>query len=214
MRIWPHARSAAIELSESAAGSFATEADQPGLGREAFRAFYGRTNGPLWAYLLRVSGRRDAADDLLQESYCRFLAAKLPEMDAAESKSYLFKIATNLLHDRWRSRELPGKFRAATRSCEDDSASCEDDLATRADVRRAFEKLQPRERQLLWLAHVEGFGHSEIARLTGLKVGSIRVLLFRARRELAGILREHSRSGPKAVGRDRKTMQSELDRGV
>jgi len=214
MRIWPHARSAAIELSESAAGSLASQADQPGLGREAFRAFYTRTNGPLWAYLLRVSGRPDAADDLLQESYCRFLAAKLPEMDAAERKSYLFKIATNLLRDRWRSRELPGKVRQARRSCEDDSASCEDDLATRADVRRAFEKLQPRERQLLWLAHVEGFDHTEIARLTGLKVGSIRVLLFRARRELAGVLGEHSRSGPKAARRDPKAMQSEFDRGV
>jgi len=213
MRIWPHARSAAIELSESATGSLANQADQPGLGREAFRAFYGRTNGPLWAYLLRVSGRREVADDLLQESYCRFLAAKLPEMDAAESKSYLFKIATNLLRDRWRSRE-PGKVRAARRSCEDDSASGEDDLATRADVRRAFEKLQPRERQLLWLAHVEGFSHSEIARLTGLKVGSIRVLLFRARRELAGVLGEHSRSGPKAAGRDPKAKQPEFDRGV
>jgi len=175
MRIWPHARSAAIELSEPATGSLANQADRPGLGREAFRAFYGRTNGPLWAYLLRVSGRREVADDLLQESYCRFLAAKLPEMD---------------------------------------SASGEDAFATRADVRRAFEKLQPRERQLLWLAHVEGFGHSEIARLTGLKVGSIRVLLFRARRELAGVLGEHARSGPKAAGRDPKAMQSEFDRGV
>lgn len=207
MRIWPHARSAAIELSESAASSLANQVDQPGPSREAFRAFYGRTNGPLWAYLLRVSRRRDAADDLLQESYCRFLAAKLPEMDAAESKSYLFKIATNLLRDRWRSRELPSTVSAAARGCEDHSASCEDDLATRADVRSAFEKLKPRERQLLWLAHVEGFDHNEIARLTGLKVGSIRVLLFRARRELAGVLRDHSRSGPKAV-------QSELGSGV
>ncbi len=208
MRIWPHARSATIELPEPTAGSLASQADPPGPSREAFRAFYGRTNGPLWAYLLRVSGRRDVADDLLQESYCRFLAAKSPEMDAAESKSYLFKIATNLLRDRWRSREVPSTVGAAAQSREDDAASCEADLATRADVRRAFEKLKPRERQLLWLAHVEGFNHSEIARLTRLKVGSIRVLLFRARRELAGVLlREHSRSGPKAV-------QPEADSGV
>src|SRR6516225_56565 len=140
MRIWPHARSAAIELSEPATGSLANQADQPGLGREAFRAFYGRTNGPLWAYLLRVSGRREVADDLLQESYCRFLAAKLPEMDAAESKSYLFKIATNLLRDRWRSREVSDVV-SATRQ------AWEDDPETRADVRRAFEQLKPRERQ-------------------------------------------------------------------
>src|SRR6266566_3621896 len=121
MRIWPHARSATIELPEPTAGSLASQADPPGPSREAFRAFYGRTNGPLWAYLLRVSGRRDVADDLLQESYCRFLAAKSPEMDAAESKSYLFKIATNLLRDRWRSREVPSTVGAAAQSREDRS---------------------------------------------------------------------------------------------
>ena len=188
MRIWPNARSASIELSKPTADSLVDPADRPNLSREAFRAFYGRTNRPLWAYLLRVSGRRDVADDLLQESYCRFLAAKLPQMDAAESRKYLFKIATNLLRDRGRSRETSNAVSVAARYCEDDPE-------TRTDVRRAFEQLKPRERQLLWLAHVEGFGHREIARLTGLKVASIRVLLFRARRELASVLREASRLG-------------------
>src|SRR5215831_10620666 len=117
MRFWPQARSASIELSEPTA-SLANPADQAGLNREAFRVFYSRTNRSLWAYLLRVSGRRDVADDLLQESYCRFLAAKLPEMDAAESKSYLFRIATNLLHDRGHHREFPGVVSTSCESCE------------------------------------------------------------------------------------------------
>ena len=170
------------------AHSLVDPADQLNLNREAFRVFYDRTNRSLWAYLLRVSGRYDVADDVLQESYCRFLAAKLPPMDAVESRNYLFRIATNLLRDRRRSREVPNTVSATPQSCEDDPA-------TRTDVRRAFEQLKPRERQLLWLAHVEGFDHREIARLTGLKVASIRVLLFRARRELASVLREASRLG-------------------
>ena len=189
MRFWPQARSASIELSEPT-DSLANPADQPSLNREAFRVFYSRTNRSLWAYVMRVSGRRDVADDLVQESYCRFLAAKLPEMDAAESRSYLFKIATNLLRDRWPSRGVSDVV-SATRQ------ASEDDPETRTDVRRAFEQLKPRERQLLWLAHVEGFDHREIARLTGLKVASIRVLLFRARRELARVLEEGSQTGGK-----------------
>lgn len=188
MRFWPQARSASIELSEPT-DSLANPADQPSLNREAFCVFYSRTNRSLWAYLMRVSGRRDVAEDLLQESYCRFLAAKLPEMDAAESRSYLFKIATNLLRDRWPSREVSDV--SIIRQ------SWEDDPEARTDVRRAFEQLKPRERQLLWLAHVEGFDHREIARLTGLKVASIRVLLFRARRELASVLEERSPTGGK-----------------
>src|SRR2546429_4460129 len=191
MRIWPQVRSASSELAEPAADSLGCPAAQPTLNREAFRVFYGRTNRSLWAYLLRVSRRRDVADDLLQESYCRFLAARLPEMDAAESRSYLFRIATNLLRDRWRRGELSETVSTAEQSCEEDPE-------TRTDVRRAFEQLKPRERQLLWLAHVEGFDHKEIARLTGLRTASVRVLLFRARRELASTLRKRSPTGKSA----------------
>ena len=173
------------------AGSLADSADGPNVNREAFGVFYSRTNRALWAYLLRISGRRDVADDLVQESYCRFLSARLPEMDAAESRSYLFRIATNLLHDRWRRGELSEKVSPVEQSCEEDPE-------TRTDVRRAFEQLKPRERQLLWLAHVEGFDHKEIARLTGLRAASVRVLLFRARRELASALRKRSQVGKSA----------------
>ncbi len=192
MRLSSQPRTASIELSEQMHGSIAESTDRPSVNRDAFRDFYSRTNRPLWAYLVRISGRRDVADDLLQESYCRFLAAKLPEMDAAESRSYLFRIATNLLRDRWRRREVPDTINTTGQSCEDDPE-------TRTDVRRAFEQLKPRERQLLWLAHVEGFDHREIARLTGLKLASVRVLLFRARGELADALRERSRNGKRSV---------------
>ena len=43
---------------------------------------------------------------------------------------------------------------------------------------------------MLWLAHVEGTGHREIAAVLGVKAASVPVLLFRARRKLAGLLRK------------------------
>ena len=188
MRISPQSRAASVELSEQISGSIADSTGRPSVNQDAFRVFYSRTKGSLWAYLLRISRRPDVADDLLQESYCRFLAANLPEMDAAESRSYLFRIATNLLHDRWRRKEAPDIVDSTNQSCQDDPEM-------RTDVRRAFDQLKPRERQLLWLAHVEGFDHKEIAHLTGLKVASVRVLLFRARGELAAALRSRNGSG-------------------
>src|ERR1700746_3773459 len=142
MRISPQIRAASVAFSEALGDSLAHAADRPNVDREAFRSFYDWTSRPLWAYLLRVAGRRDVADDLLQESYCRFLSAKLPEMDAAESRSYLFKIATNLLRDRWRTREVPDTVSAAAQPCAGDAE-------TRTDVRQAFEHLKPRDRQLL-----------------------------------------------------------------
>jgi RNA polymerase sigma-70 factor (ECF subfamily) len=52
--------------------------------------------------------------------------------------------------------------------------------------------MKPRERQLLWLAHAEGYTHREIAQITGLAAASIRILLFRARRKIANLLRQQS----------------------
>jgi RNA polymerase sigma-70 factor, ECF subfamily len=49
--------------------------------------------------------------------------------------------------------------------------------------------LKPRDRMMLWLAYAQGESHKDIATTLGLKTGSVKLLLFRARRKLAGLLR-------------------------
>jgi DNA-directed RNA polymerase specialized sigma24 family protein len=49
-------------------------------------------------------------------------------------------------------------------------------------------RLKPRERQILWLAYVDGACHKEIAQAMGLRAGSVRPLLLRARHKLAGLI--------------------------
>ena len=184
MRAETRIRAARVELVAEISRSI-DEAGEPRLimDEDAFRLFYEQTARPLFAYLLQVSGRRHIADDLLQESYCRLLSAKLPAMDEGQTKSYLFQIANNLLRDRWRRSEDVGR----TEPIEGSSSGPNPELQT--DMRRAFEQLKPRERQLLWLAYVEGANHKEIAGSTGLRTGSVKLLLFRARRKLAKMLR-------------------------
>jgi RNA polymerase sigma factor (sigma-70 family) len=58
------------------------------------------------------------------------------------------------------------------------------------DVWTQLSRVSPRDRELLLLAYVEGLTHREIASITGLVRGSIRPLLFRARRRFAERLRE------------------------
>ncbi|MGA8502245.1 MAG: sigma-70 family RNA polymerase sigma factor [Candidatus Sulfotelmatobacter sp.] len=167
---------------------------EPIMDEAAFRAFYEETSRPLFAYLLRVSGERALAEDFLQESYCRFLSAKLSPMDEAGQRSYLFRIATNLLRDRWRRHKedpLPDPVPEMA------APASHPDL--RIDMRQAFRRLKGRERQLLWLAYVEGSSHKEIADLTGLKAGSVRLLLFRARRKLASLIGRSSRDSDPEV---------------
>src|ERR1700759_5795284 len=72
------------------------------MDEDAFRAFYERTARPVWVYLCRLTGDRHAADDLLQETYYRFLRVERPYASEAHRKNYLFRIATNLAHDRRR----------------------------------------------------------------------------------------------------------------
>lgn len=151
------------------------------LDESSFRLLYDATAQALRAYLLHVSRRPDIADDLLQETYCRYLMHRRTDMNESQTRSYLFRIATNLLNDRFRSRaelslsELPEP--GATPS-----------LETRLDIRAALLHLKPRERELLWLAYVEGMNHEEIAAATGLRPLSIKILLFRARRKAAQLL--------------------------
>jgi RNA polymerase sigma-70 factor (ECF subfamily) len=171
-----------------------------------FRAFYEATARPLWAYLVRSCGDRALADDLVQESYYRLLRSRFAGEGAEHRKNYLFRIATNLVRDHFRRRrpEEP-----AAEGSEPAAAETGGPLGLRQDLARVLDRLDPRERQLVWLAHVEGASHREIGELLRVEEGSVRVLLFRARRKLAGLLREAGLApdgperGPSAGGRDR-----------
>ncbi len=158
-----------------------------------FAAFYERSARPLWAYLARVSGDPALADDLMQESFLRFLGASAPLDGELDSRRYLFRIASNLLRDHWRRpkttpiHELPEElFASTTTSGQFESWSV---------LAPAMACMRPRDRQLLWLAHAENYTHREIAQITGLGVPSIRLLLFRARRKIAKLLEEQAASG-------------------
>jgi RNA polymerase sigma-70 factor, ECF subfamily len=158
------------------------------MDSDAFAGFYQRSAPALRAYLVRVSGNAALADDLMQESYLRFLCATRPEGGEVNYRRYLFRIATNLLKDHWRRplaariEDVPERFLAAR-----------DGLAhidSQAILEPAMARMRPRERQLLWLAHAEGYSHREISEITGLNAAGIRLLLFRARRKIARLLRK------------------------
>jgi len=164
------------------------------MDNDAFAGFYERSARFLWAYLARVSGDPALADDLMQESYVRFLCASRTESLSSQGevagRKYLFRIGTNLLRDHWRRpqtasiEEIPEDFFAA--------AVDEGQSDSKAMLGPAMKLLRPRDRQLLWLVYAEGYSHREIAEITGLASASVRLLLFRARRKIAALLREQA----------------------
>ena len=162
----------------------------------AFQACFEATRGPLLAYLARTSGDSALAEDLLQEAYVRLLNGPPLDSTPAALRSWLFTVATRLLRDHWRQRrrwrawpwgpdagDLEGPPEPAAPEALPDRQAQDRQL-----VARGFASLSPRQRSLLWLCHVEGLDHAEAARALGLRSGSVKVLLHRARTRMADTL--------------------------
>jgi RNA polymerase sigma-70 factor (ECF subfamily) len=159
------------------------------MTEEAFRAFYERTARPLWAYLARTTGEPHTADDLLQEAYYRLLRASVAFEDDTHRKNYLFRIATNLLRDRHRRPALEVALPEDEREQPMAGDASSPHAATaRRELDRAMRSMRPRDRQLLWLAYAQGMSHAEISGALGLRTGSVKQLLYRARTRLAEML--------------------------
>jgi RNA polymerase sigma-70 factor (ECF subfamily) len=169
----------------------AAEASPSLMDETAFRAFYERTARPLWAYLTRITGEPQAADDLLQEAYYRFYRAGSEYESESHRRNALFRIATNLARDAYRR-----KHGVVTLEVEEHHAVIADRRAeNRTDLERGLAQLSPKQREMLWLAYAYGSSHEEIAEVVGVAPGSVKGLLRRARVKLAQFLDGGRRSG-------------------
>jgi len=151
------------------------------MDEESFHVFYEQTVRNLRGYLRSLLIDQTIVDDLLQECYFRLLSANLPDsIEPAHRRNYLYRIATNLVHDHRRSRTpepLPDDLKATSSP------------DTAHDIGRAFQHLKLKDRDVLWMAYVECFSHKEIAEVLRLGTASIRPMLARARTRFADILR-------------------------
>jgi len=159
------------------------------MDEDTFRAFYERTARGVWAYLARVTGDRQQADDLLQETFYRFLRTAAAHESEAHRRNSLYRIATNLARDARRRSLVRAPFSLPCSDIERVPSGGDGIAPERsADFTRAMSRLKPRERAMLWLAYAEGASYREIADVLGLSPGSLKAMLFRARRKLAAFL--------------------------
>lgn len=164
------------------------------MDEDVFRGFYDRTSRPLWGYLYRLTGDRAKADDLLQDTYYRFLRADVALETDAHRRHYLFRIATNLAADGLRRQ----RTRPVSSGDDPDDLPGHDphtSLNQQLDVTAALARLRVRERAMLWLAYAQGASHAEIADVVGVRTSSIKPLLFRARKRLASLLSPRTPAG-------------------
>ncbi len=154
------------------------------MDETAFENFYNEHSRPLWSYVRRLANSAEVADDVVQESFLRFLGAAM--RDDTNRRAYLYRIATNLVYDNFRR----GTREKSQPISDTEIESGYEPFAPKSDIGKVFDKLKTQERALLWLAYVEGYDHKEIAATLSLQSLSVRVLLFRARRRLVRLLDE------------------------
>ena len=105
------------------------------LDEAAFAGFHDRCATGLRAYVHRVIGNAADADDIVQEAFLRILRANLPSDDEEQWRRYVYRIASNLIVDRWRR----GKFEQTVATLQEPAARAphyEDDATVTNSARR------------------------------------------------------------------------------
>lgn len=139
-------------------------------------------------------------DDILQEAFYRYLKAAPIKLNEFQQKAYLYKTAYRLIIDHIRKIKTEQDHLAhfaenPTLSEDGYETGKEREISMAIDMENIFRLLKPKERNLLWLAYVEGYSHSEIAGITDSKEKSIKVQLFRIKKKFGGILRQKGYTG-------------------
>jgi len=133
--------------------------------REAFERLYAGMSTPVYTVLLRMTGGRQTAEDLLQETFLR-LYRDPPGPEVRSPRAWIFKMARNLALDELRAERPAEPLDALERPAP------ADDPETRLDVAAALARLGPEDRQLVTLRLNGGLKFRELAQVLDLPLGT------------------------------------------
>ena len=168
----------------------------------ALNALMARWATRVTGYLYKMTGQREAAIDLAQETFVHLYQARGRYKPSGNFSTYLFSIATNLArnHARWRSRHPVVSLDAAKEKGgwempePVDSTRSPDETIEAAErireVDEAFQKLPPDLRGAMTLFIYEGMSYAEIATVSNCSPKAIETRIYRARQILKEQLKE------------------------
>jgi len=158
----------------------------------AFRELVHGTHETVFRLAVALTGDRDEAADVAQDTYIRAWERMDELRDPAAAMGWLCRIARNVAHDRrrgwWSRLRAPRGHASEEREGPERSLAADEALEsaeTAAAVRRAMERLPEKHRVVLHLREVEGMTYEEIAAALGVPVGTVESRLHRARQGLA-----------------------------
>jgi RNA polymerase sigma-70 factor (ECF subfamily) len=160
----------------------------------------------LYGFALALSRERAAAEDLVQETYARALAAARRPTPDENLRGWLFTILVNIWkNERKRRRpEAVGDLEAlavALPSALEDPETALGRRELQDRLRLALESLPDAFREVVVLRCVEGFSYQEVASIVGCPAGTVMSRLARARAVLRGVIGGPNGTEPKKDGR-------------
>jgi len=155
----------------------------------AFRLLVERWEAPVMSFLWRMTGSREEAEDLTQDTFVKVHANASRYTPRGRFQSWLFRISGNLARSWARRRKIVGWIRYDPELHERPAAgpAPDDQLAedeTSRRVRAALAELPERQRQALIMRKYHEMSQREIAEAMGASEGAVESLLIRA---LAGL---------------------------
>ncbi len=154
-----------------------------------FRKFYIDNRDKLFGYLLRRSGNRHLAADLVQETFTRYLERY---RNHEQSPALLYTIGRNLFYDEMRqnNRLVPGEEIGQVTVADQEEAYIAKEESSK--IFAAMERLGEDERDILALVVSSGLSYQEIADIRQCSVANIKVKVHRARQKLKKLLQENT----------------------
>jgi len=173
----------------------------------AFEMLYRRYEKPLLNFLYRVVMNAVDAENLCQETFFRVVRAKKKYEVTALFKTWLFRIALNLCHDRLRRMKHRSHLSLNAQALSQDDGDIKlqelipdpsSDLVKHVEadelealVQGAIASLPENEHLVVILKEYQGLKHSEIADIMNLPIGTAKSLNHRAHKKLRKILAKY-----------------------
>ncbi len=149
-----------------------------------FEDLYRENSGRIYALCLRMCGDATQAEDLTQDVFIRAWKSLGSFRGDSQLSTWLHRLAVNICLN-WVTR---GGKRGRKDVFLDDVATLEaprrESPEDRMDLQRAIATLPPGARSVFVLHDIEGYKHEEIARMSGVAVGTVKAQLHRARKLL------------------------------
>jgi RNA polymerase sigma-70 factor, ECF subfamily len=167
--------------------------------QKALAEIYDLFSDALYAYAYKHVGKSQIAEDLVAETFQRFLTSLERGGGPTDHlKAYLYRITHNLITDFYR-REPPPTLELDGRMVADDEPGPANQVALFQQterVRFALRMLTPDQRQVVVLRFLEGWTSQEIAHSMDKSLGAVKALQHRGIAALQRILIDHQPLNP------------------